>query len=138
MDNEITQLGEALDLASRVETLGIVAIFFIMLAVALITNYFLFKHAMANCGGMREIQVSLDNLNRAIEKLNDTQCLSIEIIREFSDRETKQMRESLERETATIKEFFGGRIDALYSDSLERLNRIERALIREGEGCHEA
>ena len=104
--------------------------FFIMLAVAIGANYFLFKHAMANCGGMKEIYQALESLSKAIEKTNETQRLSIEIIKEFSERETQMMRESLERETHTIKEFFGNKIDALYSDSLDKLARIENAVMK--------
>lgn len=124
-------VGQALEFAQKVESLGIIGIFFIMLAVALVGNYFLFKHAMANCGGMKEIYQSLESLSRAIEKTNETQRLSIDIIKEFSDRETKLLRESLERETQTIKEFFGNKMDALYADSMEHLTRIERAVIKD-------
>ena len=101
-----------------------------MLAVAIGANYFLFKHAMANCGGMKEIYQALESLSKAIEKTNETQRLSIDIIKDFSDRETQMMRESLERETHTIKEFFGNKIDALYSDSLDKLARIENAVMK--------
>ncbi|WP_299546226.1 hypothetical protein [uncultured Helicobacter sp.] len=124
-------VGQALEFAQKVESLGIIGIFFIMLAVALVGNYFLFKHAMANCGGMKEIYQSLESLSRAIEKTNETQRLSIDIIKEFSDRETKLLRESLERETQTIKEFFGNKMDALYADSMGHLARIERAVIKD-------
>ncbi len=122
---------QALEFAQKVESLGIIGIFFIMLAVALVGNYFLFKHAMANCGGMKEIYQSLESLSRAIEKTNETQRLSIDIIKEFSDRETKLLRESLERETLTIKEFFGNKMDALYTDSMKHLTSIARAVIKE-------
>ena len=116
--------------AQQLESLGIIGLFFIMLAVAIGANYFLFKHAMANCGGMKEIYQALESLSKAIEKTNETQRLSIDIIKDFSDRETQMMRESLERETQTIKEFFGNKIDALYSDSLDKLARIENAVMK--------
>lgn len=116
--------------AQQLESLGIIGVFFIMLAVAIGANYFLFKHAMANCGGMKEIYQALESLSKAIEKTNETQRLSIDIIKDFSDRETQMMRESLERETQTIKEFFGNKIDALYSDSLDKLARIENAVMK--------
>lgn len=123
-------ISQVFAVAQQLESLGIIGVFFIMLAVAIGANYFLFKHAMANCGGMKEIYKALESLSKAIEKTNETQRLSIDIIKEFSDRETKMMRESLERETHTIKEFFGNKIDALYSDSLERLARIENAVMK--------
>ena len=123
-------ISQVFAVAKQLESLGIIGVFFIMLAVAIGANYFLFKHAMANCGGMKEIYQALESLSKAIEKTNETQRLSIEIIKEFSERETKAMRESLERETNTIKEFFGNKIDALYSDSVERLARIEHAVMQ--------
>lgn len=123
-------VSQVFEVAHQLESLGIVGVFFIMLAVAVGANYFLFKHAMANCGGMKEIYQALEALSKAIEKTNETQRLSIDIIKEFSDRETKIMRESLERETHTIKEFLGNRIDALYSDSIDRLARIENAVMK--------
>ena len=123
-------ISQVFAVAQQLESLGIVGVFFIMLAVAIGANYFLFKHAMANCGGMKEIYQALESLSKAIEKTNETQRLSIEIIKEFSERETKAMRESLERETHTIKEFFGNKIDALYSDSLDKLARIENAVMK--------
>ena len=123
-------ISQVFAVAQQLESLGIIGVFFIMLAVAIGANYFLFKHAMANCGGMKEIYQALESLSKAIEKTNETQRLSIEIIKEFSERETKAMRESLERETHTIKEFFGNKIDALYSDSLDKLARIENAVMK--------
>lgn len=135
MEQEVLSSQDLIAVAQQVESLGIIGIFFIMLAVALAGNYFLFKHAMANCGGMKEIYQSLESLSRAIEKTNETQRLSIDIIKEFSDRETKLLRESLERETQTIKEFFGNKMDALYTDSLEHLTRIERAVIKDNKDC---
>ena len=123
-------VSQVFEVAHQLESLGIVGVFFVMLAVAIGANYFLFKHAMANCGGMKEIYQALESLSKAIEKTNETQRLSIEIIKEFSERETKAMRESLERETNTIKEFFGNKIDALYSDSVDRLARIEHAVMQ--------
>ncbi|MDY2585456.1 hypothetical protein [Helicobacter sp.] len=128
IDNQ--SISQVFGVAQQLESLGIIGVFFIMLCVAIAANYFLFKHAMANCGGMKEIYKSLESLSRAIEKTNETQRLSIDIIKEFSDRETKMMRESLERETQTIKEFFGNKLDALYSDSLDKLARIENAVIK--------
>ena len=126
-NNSVSQVFEV---AHQLESLGIVGVFFVMLAVAIGANYFLFKHAMANCGGMKEIYQALESLSKAIEKTNETQRLSIDIIKDFSDRETQMMRESLERETHTIKEFFGNKIDALYSDSLDKLARIENAVMK--------
>ena len=123
-------ISQVFAVAQQLESLGIIGVFFIMLAVAIGANYFLFKHAMANCGGMKEIYQALESLSKAIEKTNETQRLSIEIIKEFSERETQMMRESLERETHTIKEFFGNKIDALYSDSLDKLARIENAVMK--------
>lgn len=123
-------VSQLFEVAKQLESLGIVGVFFVMLLVAIAANYFLFKHAMANCGGMREIYQALEALSKAIEKTNETQRLSIDIIKEFSERETKAMRESLERETCTIKEFFGNKIDALYHDSLEKLARIEHAVVK--------
>ena len=123
-------LSQVFSVAQQLESLGIIGVFFIMLAVAIGANYFLFKHAMANCGGMKEIYQVLESLSKAIEKTNETQRLSIDIIKDFSDRETQMMRESLERETQTIKEFFGNKIDALYSDSLDKLARIENAVMK--------
>ena len=123
-------ISRVFEVAQQLESLGIIGVFFIMLAVAIGANYFLFKHAMANCGGMKEIYHALDALGKAIEKTNETQRLSIDIIKDFSDRETQMMRESLERETQTIKEFFGNKIDALYSDSLDKLARIENAVMK--------
>ena len=123
-------ISQVFAVAQQLESLGIIGVFFIMLAVAIGANYFLFKHAMANCGGMKEIYQALESLSKAIEKTNETQRLSIDIIKDFSDRETQMMRESLERETHTIKEFFGNKIDALYSDSLEKLARIENAVMK--------
>ena len=115
-NNSVSQVFEV---AHQLESLGIVGVFFVMLAVAIGANYFLFKHAMANCGGMKEIYQALESLSKAIEKTNETQRLSIEIIKEFSERETN-----------TIKEFFGNKIDALYSDSVDRLARIEHAVMQ--------
>ena len=123
-------ISQVFAVAQQLESLGIIGVFFIMLTVAIGANYFLFKHAMANCGGMKEIYQALESLSKAIEKTNDTQRLSIDIIKDFSDRETQMMRESLERETQTIKEFFGNKIDALYSDSLDKLARIENAVMK--------
>lgn len=123
-------ISQVFAVAQQLESLGIIGVFFIMLAVAIGANYFLFKHAMANCGGMKEIYQALESLSKAIEKTNETQRLSIDIIKDFSDRETQMMRESLERETQTIKEFFGNKIDALYSDSLDKLARIENAVMK--------
>lgn len=123
-------ISQVFAVAQQLESLGIIGVFFIMLAVAIGANYFLFKHAMANCGGMKEIYQALESLSKAIEKTNETQRLSIDIIKDFSDRETQMMRESLERETHTIKEFFGNKIDALYSDSLDKLARIENAVMK--------
>ena len=123
-------LSQVFAVAHQLESLGIIGVFFIMLAVAIGANYLLFKHAMANCGGMKEIYQALESLSKAIEKTNETQRLSIDIIKDFSDRETQMMRESLERETHTIKEFFGNKIDALYSDSLDKLARIENAVMK--------
>lgn len=123
-------ISQVFAVAKQLESLGIIGVFFIMLAVAIGANYFLFKHAMANCGGMKEIYQALESLSKAIEKTNETQRLSIDIIKDFSDRETQMMRESLERETQTIKEFFGNKIDALYSDSVDRLARIEHAVMQ--------
>ena len=123
-------ISQVFSVAQQLESLGIIGVFFIMLAVAIGANYFLFKHAMANCGGMKEIYQALESLSKAIEKTNETQRLSIDIIKDFSDRETQMMRESLERETQTIKEFFGNKIDALYSDSLDKLARIENAVMK--------
>ena len=123
-------ISQVFAVAQQLESLGIIGVFFIMLAVAIGVNYFLFKHAMANCGGMKEIYQALESLSKAIEKTNETQRLSIDIIKDFSDRETQMMRESLERETHTIKEFFGNKIDALYSDSLDKLARIENAVMK--------
>ena len=123
-------ISQVFAVAQQLESLGIIGVFFIMLAVAIGANYFLFKHAMANCGGMKEIYQALESLSKAIEKTNETQRLSIDIIKDFSDRETQMMRESLERETQTIKEFFGNKIDALYSDSVDRLARIEHAVMK--------
>lgn len=123
-------LSQVFSVAQQLESLGIIGVFSIMLAVAIGANYFLFKHAMANCGGMKEIYQVLESLSKAIEKTNETQRLSIDIIKDFSDRETQMMRESLERETQTIKEFFGNKIDALYSDSLDKLARIENAVMK--------
>ena len=118
---EITNdsVSQVFEVAHQLESLGIVGVFFVMLAVAIGANYFLFKHAMANCGGMKEIYQALESLSKAIEKTNETQRLSIEIIKEFSERETN-----------TIKEFFGNKIDALYSDSVDRLARIEHAVMQ--------
>ena len=132
MPTEINSEGisQVFAVAQQLESLGIIGVFFIMLAVAIGANYFLFKHAMANCGGMKEIYQALESLSKAIEKTNETQRLSIDIIKDFSDRETQMMRESLERETQTIKEFFGNKIDALYSDSLDKLARIENAVMK--------
>ena len=123
-------ISQVFAVAQQLESIGIIGVFFIMLAVAIGANYFLFKHAMANCGGMKEIYQALESLSKAIEKTNETQRLSIDIIKDFSDRETQMMRESLERETHTIKEFFGNKIDALYSDSLDKLARIENAVMK--------
>ena len=123
-------ISQVFAVAQQLESLGIIGVFFIMLAVAIGANYFLFKHAMANCGGMKEIYQALESLSKAIEKTNETQRLSIDIIKDFSDRETQMMRESLERETQTIKEVFGNKIDALYSDSLDKLARIENAVMK--------
>ena len=123
-------ISQVFAVVQQLESLGIIGVFFIMLAVAIGANYFLFKHAMANCGGMKEIYQALESLSKAIEKTNETQRLSIDIIKDFSDRETQMMRESLERETQTIKEFFGNKIDALYSDSLDKLARIENAVMK--------
>ena len=123
-------ISQVFTVAQQLESLGIIGVFFIMLAVAIGANYFLFKHAMANCGGMKEIYQALESLSKAIEKTNETQRISIDIIKDFSDRETQMMRESLERETQTIKEFFGNKIDALYSDSLDKLARIENAVMK--------
>ena len=123
-------ISQVFAVVQQLESLGIIGVFFIMLAVAIGANYFLFKHAMANCGGMKEIYQALESLSKAIEKTNETQRLSIDIIKDFSDRETQMMRESLERETHTIKEFFGNKIDALYSDSLDKLARIENAVMK--------
>ena len=123
-------ISQVFSVAQQLESLGIIGVFSIMLAVAIGANYFLFKHAMANCGGMKEIYQVLESLSKAIEKTNETQRLSIDIIKDFSDRETQMMRESLERETQTIKEFFGNKIDALYSDSLDKLARIENAVMK--------
>ena len=123
-------ISQVFAVAQQLESIGIIGVFFIMLAVAIGANYFLFKHAMANCGGMKEIYQALESLSKAIEKTNETQRLSIDIIKDFSDRETQMMRESLERETQTIKEFFGNKIDALYSDSLDKLARIENAVMK--------
>lgn len=123
-------ISQVFAVAQQLESLGIIGVFFIMLTVAIGANYFLFKHAMANCGGMKEIYQALESLSKAIEKTNETQRLSIDIIKDFSDRETQMMRESLERETQTIKEFFGNKIDALYSDSLDKLARIENAVMK--------
>ena len=132
MPTEISSdsISQVFAVAQQLESLGIIGVFFIMLAVAIGANYFLFKHAMANCGGMKEIYQALESLSKAIEKTNETQRLSIDIIKDFSDRETQMMRESLERETHTIKEFFGNKIDALYSDSLDKLARIENAVMK--------
>ena len=132
MPTEISSdsISQVFAVAQQLESLGIIGVFFIMLAVAIGANYFLFKHAMANCGGMKEIYQALESLSKAIEKTNETQRLSIDIIKDFSDRETQMMRESLERETQTIKEFFGNKIDALYSDSLDKLARIENAVMK--------
>ena len=123
-------ISQVFAVAQQLESLGIIGVFFIMLTVAIGANYFLFKHAMANCGGMKEIYQALESLSKAIEKTNETQRLSIDVIKDFSDRETQMMRESLERETQTIKEFFGNKIDALYSDSLDKLARIENAVMK--------
>ena len=101
-NNSVSQVFEV---AHQLESLGIVGVFFVMLAVAIGANYFLFKHAMANCGGMKEIYQALESLSKAIEKTNETQRLSIEIIKEFSERETKVMRASLARETNPIKNY---------------------------------
>ena len=110
MPAEITNdsVSQVFEVAHQLESLGIVGVFFVMLAVAIGANYFLFKHAMANCGGMKEIYQALESLSKAIEKTNETQRLSIEI----------------------IKEFFGNKIDALYSDSVDRLARIEHAVMQ--------
>ena len=123
-------ISQVFAVAQQLESLGIIGVFFIMLTVAIGANYFLFKHAMANCGGMKEIYQALESLSKAIEKTNETQRLSIDIIKDFSDREAQMMRESLARETQTIKEFFGNKIDALYSDSLDKLARIENAVMK--------
>ena len=57
MPTEITNdsVSQVFEVAHQLESLGIVGVFFVMLAVAIGANYFLFKHAMANCGGMKEI-----------------------------------------------------------------------------------
>ena len=88
---------------------------------------------MANCGGMKDIKDSLTSLAKAIEKANETQKTSLQVIKEFSDRETALLKESLQRETSTVKEFFGEKMDALYTDTQERLARIEHALYKSKE-----
>ncbi|TLD83959.1 hypothetical protein LS70_003885 [Helicobacter sp. MIT 11-5569] len=145
---------EFLEIAQQVESLGVVGIFFVMLIIAITANYFLFKHAMANCGGMREIQSSLESLSRAIEKTNETQRLSVEIVKEFSEKESAALRESLARETENIrkfhiessalmrkriekeveslKDFLESKINAASADSKGRLKQIEQRLEREG------
>ena len=48
-------ISQVFAVAQQLESLGIIGVFFIRLTVAIGANYFLFKHATANCGGMKEI-----------------------------------------------------------------------------------
>ncbi|MCI5968178.1 hypothetical protein [Helicobacter sp.] len=119
----LEQMHSAMDLVNSIETLGIIGISFIMLGIALLGNYFLFKHAMANCGAMREIYEQIQTLIISIEKSNEMMRHSFEMLKEFSTRESDSVKE--------VTGFIGNRIDALYHDGLDKLTRIERELQKE-------
>lgn len=119
------QMTQTLSFIANADKLGIVAMSLIFLITSLIGNLFLFKHSMANCGGIKEVFETLDKLNTTINKTNEIQLASINLTKEFQNRESVVLKETLERETNSLKTYTANQVDYLKDEVLNKLFNME-------------
>lgn len=119
------QMTQTLSFITNADKLGIVAMSLVFLITSLIGNLFLFKHAMANCGGIKEVLETLDKLNITINKTNEIQLASINLTKEFQNRESVVLKETLERETNSLKTYTANQVDYLKDEVLNKLFNME-------------